>query len=208
MTLRNFVVLEGGDGTGTSTQLNLLKERLAKTERAPHYSIGFEPTEGSIGSMIRLALRGESPLQPETVARLFAADRGEHLYAPGGVVERAERGELVVSDRYVPSSLVYQGLACGDDLPASLNAGFPKPELILFFDLDPRVALDRIKHRPTRDDFERLEFQLLAKERYERVLPAYAGTETRIARIDAARPVEQVAEQVWSELTKLPIFGE
>jgi thymidylate kinase len=53
-----------------------------------------------------------------------------------------------------------------------------------------------------------LEFQLLAKERYERVLPAYAGTETRIARIDAARPVEQVAEQVWSELTKLPIFGE
>jgi dTMP kinase len=68
MTLRNFVVLEGGDGTGTSTQLNILKERLAKTKRAPHYSIGFEPTEGSIGSMIRLALRGESPLQPETVA--------------------------------------------------------------------------------------------------------------------------------------------
>jgi dTMP kinase len=207
MIIRNFVVLEGGDGTGTSTQLSILKKRLAETAKAPQYSIGFEPTEGSIGKLIRLALRGEVPLRPETVARLFAADRGEHLYAADGVVERAARGELVVSDRYVPSSLVYQGLACGEELPAELNAGFPKPELLLFFDVDPRVAVGRIQHRQTKDDFERLDFQLLAKERYERILPAYAGTETRLARIDASRPVEEVAQQVWSEVSKLPIFG-
>ena len=207
MILRNFVVLEGGDGTGTSTQLALLKKRLAETARTPLHSIGFEPTEGSIGKLIRLALRGDAALLPETVARLFAADRGEHLYAANGVVERTGRGELVVSDRYVPSSLVYQGLACGEALPAALNADFPKPELILFFDVDPRVAVGRIQHRATKDDFEKLEFQLLAKERYERILPAYAGSETRIARIDASRTVEEVAEQVWSEVLKLPIFG-
>jgi dTMP kinase len=208
MIIRNFVVLEGGDGTGTSTQLSILKERLAKTARAPLYSIGFEPTEGSIGTLIRLALRGDAKLRPDTVARLFAADRGEHLYSEGGVVERAGRGELVVSDRYVPSSLVYQGIACGEELPAALNAAFPKPELILFFDVDPRVAVRRIQARETKDEFEKLDFQILAKERYERILPEYAGTDTRIARIDASRPVEEVSEQVWSEIMKLPIFGE
>lgn len=199
--------MEGGDGTGTSTQIALLKERLSKTEGAPPYSIGFEPTDGPIGSLVRSALRGETRLRPETVARLFAADRGEHLYAKDGVAERSERGELVISDRYVPSSLVYQGLACGEELPYALNADFPKPELILFFDVDPNVAIRRIQHREVKDEFEKLDFQLLVKERYERILGTYAGTETRVARIDAALPIEKVSELVWSELRKLPIFG-
>jgi dTMP kinase len=207
MIIRNFVVFEGGDGTGTSTQLSLLKERLAKTERGPAYSIGFEPTDGPIGTLVRSALKGETLLRPETVARLFAADRNEHLYAKNGVIERADRGELVVSDRYVPSSLVYQGLACGEELTATLNADFPKPELILFFDVDPHIAIGRIQHREVKDEFEKLDFQLLVKERYERILGTYAGTETRVTRINASLPIEKVSELVWSELRKLPIFG-
>ncbi|MFA6508690.1 MAG: dTMP kinase [Treponemataceae bacterium] len=207
MIIRNFVVFEGGDGTGTSTQLSLLKERLAKAERGPAYSIGYEPTDGPIGALVRSALKGETRLKPETVARLFAADRGEHLYAKDGVVERAARGELVVSDRYVPSSLVYQGLACGEEVTTALNSDFPKPELILFFDVDPHVAIKRIQNREVKDEFEKLDFQLLVKERYERILSAYAGTETRVARIDASLPIEKVSELVWSELRKLPIFG-
>lgn len=212
MIIKNFVVFEGSDGSGTSTQLSLLRERLAKErdsgERAvPSFSLGFEPTDGTIGRVIRQALRGELRLRPETIARLFAADRGEHLFAEDGVLARAERGELVVSDRFVPSSLVYQGLSCAEELPIALNAGFPKPELILFFDIDPRIALGRIQSRPNPDEFERLDFQLMVKERYERILTGYAGTETSLVRIDAEKSVAEVAEQVWSAIVNLPIFG-
>ena len=207
MVIRNFLVFEGGDGSGTSTQLGLLKGRLAAELRRAPFSAGFEPTDGPIGALVRKALRGDPPLRPETVARLFAADRGEHLYGSGGIVERSARGELVVSDRYVPSSLVYQGIACGGDLPAVLNAPFPKPELVLYFDIDPRTALERIASRPDKDEFERLDFQLLVRQRYELVLASYAEEGTRIARIDASRSVDEVSEQVWSEVKKMPIFS-
>jgi dTMP kinase len=212
MMIHNFVIFEGGDGSGTTTQLSLLRDRLelerARGERPmPNFSFGFEPTDGPIGRLIRQALRGETRLRPENVARLFAADRGEHLYAEDGVLARAERGELVVSDRYVPSSLVYQGLACDEELPALLNAAFPKPELLLFFDVDPRIALERIHARPNPDEFERLDFQLKVRDRYERILAEYSADGTALVRIDAEKSVEEVAEQVWSAITKLPIFG-
>ncbi len=207
MVIRNFIVFEGGDGSGTSTQLKLLERKLAETPHAPPYSIGFEPTDGPIGLLIRSALCGKTKLRPETVARLFAADRGEHLYAADGVVERAGRGELVVSDRYVPSSLVYQGLSCGSDLPGKLNEDYPRPELILYFDVDPREAIRRIGGRETKDEFETLDFQLRVRECYAQVLADYAASGTRIAKIDASRSVEEVSRDIWREVSELPIFG-
>lgn len=204
MTIKNFVVLEGGDGSGTSTQLALIDKRLQGRKFPFH--ICFEPTDGPVGSLVRAALRHEVVLRSETVARLFAADRGEHIYSADGIIFRAGRGELVVCDRYVPSSLVYQGLECGDALPAKLNEDFPHPELILYFDIDPRIACERFADRPVKDIYEHLEFQLKVRERYETILPAYAAGSTRIVRIDASRPVEEVADQVWSAMETLPIL--
>ncbi|MDR0316582.1 MAG: dTMP kinase, partial [Treponema sp.] len=113
--LRNFAVFEGGDGSGTSTQLALLGQRISREcPNGPVFFPTLEPTEGPVGKLIRSALKRDISLRPDTLARLFAADRGEHLYAPGGVVERCKQGELVVSDRYALSSLVYQGIECGD----------------------------------------------------------------------------------------------
>jgi dTMP kinase len=209
MLLQNFVTLEGGDGSGTSTQLALIRDRLENTRvrgaRIP-FHVTFEPTDGPIGTLVRAALRHDVVLEGQTVARLFAADRGEHLHANDGIVVRAGRGELVVCDRYVPSSLVYQGLECGEDLPSRLNADFPHPELILYFDIDPRVACERFADRPVKDIYERLDFQIKVRERYERILPAYAAAGSRLARIDASRSVEEVADQVWSAMATLPIL--
>ncbi|HCM28377.1 MAG: dTMP kinase [Treponema sp. GWB1_62_6] len=207
MVLENFIAFEGGDGTGTSTQLALLRNRLESGAGRPPFHCCFEPTDGSIGRLIRAALRGDENLLPETVARLFAADRGEHLYGPGGVAERCARGELVVSDRYVPSSLVYQGLECGQTLPLSLNSLFPQPELVLYFDLDPEVAVGRLQGRAVKDAYEKLDFQLRVRERYEAILPDYAAGGSRIERIDASLSVEEVAGQVWSLISRLPIMG-
>ena len=100
---------------------------------------------------MRQALFGSVPLHPHTVARLFAADRGEHLYGQGGILESTAAGILSISDRYLFSSLAYQGLTCGQDLPATLNAGFPLPRLLLFFDLDPAVAMARMADRSKLD---------------------------------------------------------
>jgi dTMP kinase len=201
--LPNFAVLEGGDGTGTSTQLGLLKKRLGDGLYPT-----AEPCAGPMGGIIRSALRGEISLRPETLARLFAADRNEHLYGPGGVVERCGRGELVVSDRYVPSSLVYQGIECGDELPETLNASFPAPELLLFFDLDPEIAWKRMETRPFKDRYEYPDFQALVRRRYRNLLPRYEDAGVRVVSIDASLAPPDVAEQVWRALEKMPILGK
>jgi dTMP kinase len=226
--LRNFAVLEGADGSGTSTQMELLKRRFegpgpggenrgggdgkdAATARIPDgggpplYATA-EPSAGETGRLIRRALKGELLLLPETLARLFAADRGEHLYGPGGIAERAGRGELVVCDRYVPSSLVYQGLECGEELPRALNAPFPAPELIVFFDLDPHTALERIRGRGDREIYERLDFQLKVRDRYLAILPGLRARGSAVVQIDASRNPAEVAEQLWGALKKLPIL--
>ncbi|MFP3089256.1 dTMP kinase [Treponema sp. TIM-1] len=215
--LRNFVVFEGGDGSGTSTQIELLRNRLnpeqtpeihrgGKTEPGLRLFATFEPTDSPIGRILRQALRGTLPLKPETVARLFAADRNEHLFGPEGIREHCLAGDLVVSDRYVPSSLVYQGIDCGEALPALLNRDFPLPELLIFFDLDPNIALERLEGRSGRDVYERLDVQLLVRERYRALLPAYAAGEVRLEHLDASRPAEEVAEEVWRILRQMPIF--
>jgi dTMP kinase len=208
----NFVVFEGGDGSGTSTQMALLRDRFAgpamsgESRRAlPALYATAEPTGGPVGVLIREALGGR-PLQPETLARLFSADRQEHLFGPGGIVERCARGELTVCDRYVPSSLVYQGVTCGEDLPRLLNRDFPLPELLLYFDLDPDIAAKRMENRREREIFEYRDFQVEVRRRYRELLPRYAGKGVRTVTIDASQGPQKVAEDVWRALTELPIF--
>jgi len=206
--LANFAVFEGGDGSGTSTQLALLGEQYARFRpHGPAFFPTAEPTSGAIGRIIRSALKNDPPLYPDTLARLFAADRGEHLYASNGIVERCKRGELVVCDRYVPSSLVYQGIECGESLPRSLNSPFPAPELLLFFDLDPNIALERLGSRPSLEIYERLEFQHKVRERYHALLGEYRGGGVRVEIIDASQSVEKVAGEVWRQVSKMPILG-
>jgi dTMP kinase len=204
INIHNFAVFEGGDGTGTTTQLELLRRKFAESGFPPLYTTS-EPTGGSIGVLVRRVLKGEITLLPETTARLFAADRNEHLYGPGGIVEHCGRGELVVSDRYILSSLVYQGIACGDELPASLNASFPVPELLIFFDVESETALKRIASRPGKDIYEYLDFQTKVRSRYKSLLPRYEEAGVRVEYIDASLPPEEVSEQVWRAVREMPI---
>ena len=205
--LRNFAVFEGGDGSGTSTQLAMLVQKLSEScSHSPKYYQTSEPTGGAIGLLIRTALRNDPALRPETLAMLFAADRNEHLYAPGGITERCKRGELVICDRYILSSLVYQGIECGEDLPRSLNSAFPAPELLLFFDIDPQIALERLQNRPSLEIYEHLAFQKKVRERYHSLLGQCREAGARAEIIDASQSTEKVAAEVWRALSKMPIF--
>jgi dTMP kinase len=202
----NFAVFEGGDGSGTTTQLSMLSERLKKYG-GPCFFSTFEPTNGQIGKIIRAALTKEASITPQTLAMLFAADRNEHIYGTDGILEHINRGELVISDRYVLSSLVYQGIECGDELPASLNSRFPAPETLIFLDLEPEIALKRMKNRTSLEIYEYLDFQVKVREKYKSLLGMYAGAGVRVETVDASQTAQEVADKVWSIVSQMPIFN-
>ncbi len=205
MMLDNFVVFEGMDGSGTSTQLQILRSRLAEHPAlTPWFT--WEPTDGPLGLLLRQALRGEIKLAPATLAHLFAADRNEHLEAASGIRRHVEKGDLVICDRYVLSSLVYQGIECGDELPTLLNADFPRPALLFLFDLSPETAAERYGGRESRDIYEHIGFQKLVRSRYRELAKRWCGSETRLVTIDAAKSINEVAEDIWREVSKLPIL--
>ncbi|MBP7096966.1 MAG: dTMP kinase [Spirochaetia bacterium] len=199
-TLERFVAFESIDGAGTSTQLALLRGRL-EAAGIPHW-ITAEPTALPTGRLIREALRGDFPASPGTIARLFAADRHEHLYGPDQVLERLARGEWVLTDRYLFSSLAYQGTACGDDTPWELNRGFPLPSLVLYFEIDPEISLERIRSRPDRDIYETLAFQRALAAAYEDAFARWSAGAFRLERIDASRSPDEVAEAVAEALAR------
>jgi len=221
--LKHFTVIEGCDGSGTTTQLKLLERRMkapgspkiadfmaAEPEPVYNYSPFFptcEPTQGPVGLLIRRILKGECTVSKETLAWLFAADRAEHLYGSGGIVERCERGELVVSDRYTPSSLVYQGLECGRELPEALNRAFPHPELLIYLDVDPQTAMERIGSRAEKQEiYEKADFQAKVRKAYLELLPAYEQAGVRLLRLDGTRPPEELAEEIWRAIQEMPIM--
>jgi dTMP kinase len=205
--LKNFAVFEGLDGSGTTTQIGILKGFFLQNRISmPPFYITFEPTNGSIGKLLRLGLKGEEKLNPQTMAMLFAADRNEHVFGNEGIAERCKRGELVVSDRYLLSSLVYQGITCGEELPVRLNQDFPAPELLIFLDVESETAQNRIASRAQKEIYENPDFQKEVRTRYKTLLPEFASKGVRVEIIDASLPPDEVAREVWSAIEKMPIF--
>ncbi len=183
-----FIVLEGIDGSGTTTQMQLLAESLRA--RSIPCSTTAEPTDGPIGKVIRSVLRGDIAVSPSTVAWLFAADRNEHLYGTDGILSKVSQDTVVISDRYVLSSLAYQGTTCGVRLPTQLNRGFPAPGLTILFDIDPEISLQRISTRHSRDIYETLELQKRIRTMYIKMANQLKKKGWNIVRIDAGLPLQ------------------
>lgn len=206
MILHNFIVFEGIDGAGTSTQINLLKDKLPSQKTM----FTAEPTEGPTGKFLRSVLKGEVELNPGTTAFLFAADRNEHLYGKGGIVEHCTQGGIVVTDRYLFSSLAYQSATCGKDLPWMLNQGFPLPEYLFFFDIEPSISLNRITERNVTEIYEKQDFLEKTSTEYHRVIKDFEksseGKEMKIIWLDASKSKEEVEENIWSVLKNIPIL--
>jgi dTMP kinase len=209
MTLDNFIVLEGCDGAGTTTQRNLLRDRLIDRLSGSQEKSGgdrkitvfdtFEPTGSPIGCLLRDALSKKHELCPETLTYLFSADRCEHIYGKNGILWHCKRGGITICDRYLLSTLVYQGILCGDELPLRLNSTFPMPRLLLFFDLEPETAFARIERRGQKKEiYEYAEFQTAVRARYKKLLPWCREAGSEVVIIDACAPIDEVAQKVWS----------
>lgn len=213
MILHKFIVFEGIDGAGTSTQIAELKKR----PDAAQFFFTAEPTEGETGKFLRRMLRGDIPLENTTAAYLFAADRNEHIYgtpaADGqnlihGIADACTNGRTVVSDRYLFSSLAYQGVGLGtgtDSLPWQLNGRFPLPRLLFYFDIDPSVSLRRITGRGIREIYEKEAFLRQAAQNYREVIARLSAgePEMKVVILDATKGIEELSDTIWAEITGL-----
>ena len=206
MILKNFIVFEGIDGAGTSTQIKKLVER-GNSARPGTFVATAEPTSGETGRFLRRMLAGDFQVDEKTNAYLFAADRCEHIFGKGGVKELCESGKIVVSDRYFFSSMAYQSVSCGDELPKLLNSPFPLPEILFYFQINPEISLSRVTARGEKKEiYETIEKQKKIAAQYEKVISEYeknaAESGMRIVRINAADSIENISEEIWKHTAK------
>ena len=210
MVMDNFVVFEGIDGAGTSTQIKMLKERPESSQIV----FSAEPTGTATGKFLREILGGKIKVAPQTAAYLFAADRAEHIWGDGGITESIESGKAVVSDRYFFSSLAYQGVTCGEELPEKINSFFPLPKLLFFFEIEPEKSLARIQERDTIEIYENKSFLDDTAARYRKIIAGYKAAaeiqpeaeRMQVVEIDATKTKEEISEIIWSYMKELPIF--
>lgn len=200
LILDRFIVFEGIDGAGTTTQIRLLAER-CKLEGMPVLTTG-EPTENCIGKTVRRILKGDHRVHPSTMPLLFAADRNEHLYGEGGILSCIEKGYWVLCDRYIFSSLAYQTIENDYRQVEDLNDRFPLPGILFYLEVLPETGIHRIQSRETKEIYEELPFQRKVHQQYRKVLSVYRNSGMEIKILDGTAPMERIHEEVWNFLTK------
>lgn len=194
-----FITMEGPEGAGKTTILDMLYDQYLKEEKKIIKT--REPGGIKIAEKIRSIILDPTHIEmdPKTEALLYAAARRQHLVEK--VIPALEKGYVVLSDRFIDSSLAYQGYAreIGIEEIWRINEfaiGEMMPQLTLYFDLDPQLGLTRINKSNEREinrlDLEKLEFHQRVQEGYYQVIEKFPD---RIVKIDASKPLEVVFEE-------------
>ncbi len=181
-----FIVIEGLDGSGKTTQTKLLVAKLRR-----HYNAVYttEPSKGKIGKFIRShVLYGDRRFPTAVEALLFAADRLEHIQ--NEVLPAIAEGQVVISDRYFYSSLAYQGSAgLSLDWIKTINQNALKPDLAIFIDVEPEAVETRLKRR--KSVMENMETQRKVRQIYQ-----YFIEKGELVKVDGNQPKALVAAEI------------
>ena len=195
MVLKNFIVFEGIDGSGTTTQIKLLEK-----SNSQRFFSTAEPTDLPTGRFLRKMLKGEFKADEKTNSYLFAADRCEHIYGKDGIISKINEGKTVISDRYLFSSLAYQASGGARDTAVLVNSTFPLPEYLFYFKINPEISLSRVEKRNgSKEIYETLEKQKKIAEEYEKVITQYENDKScqmKIIRIDAAKSIDEISQEI------------
>ena len=200
-----FFAFEGIDGSGKSTQIRLLVEKL-RQRGLPCYETR-EPTDGPVGSIVHQIMTGRIQADGRVISSLFASDRLDHLTNPvNGLCKEIDRGITVVTDRYYFSSYAYNGV----DMPMDwvmecnrLSAELLRPTLHIFLDIPVSTAMARIaKNRLHTELYEKEERLTAVRANYFKVFEQLKDVE-QVAVIDADADVDTVARRVWDAVQKV-----
>ncbi len=200
-----FIVFEGIDGCGKSTQTKLLHEALHKRNLTVFLSA--EPTNNLIGRIIKQAFSGEVVLNNLSIAGLFVADRLDHILNPNyGLLHKLEKCDALVCDRYYLSSLAYQSVFGSMEWIESLNSkamDLLKPDLTFYLDIDPKISMERIhSKRSTKDIYETFETLQQVHQNYQKSINKYSSSDN-IVIIDATLTVDSIHEIIVEKVTRL-----
>ena len=199
-----FIVMEGPDGSGKTTQINLLKEYLE--EAGYECLITREPGGTVIGEEVRqLILNPEhKEMAPVTEMLLYAASRAQLVHEVIGPA--LEEGKIVISDRFVDSSIVYQGIArkLGISTVSAVNApgiGIYRPDGIFFIDLSEEEGLRRKKEQKNLDRMEQegIDFHHMVSEGYRKVLSG----RPEVMKIDGGRSIDTIQKKIRNHVDEL-----
>lgn len=197
-----FIAFEGIDGSGKSTQIQLLSEKLL--EEKIYFYTTMEPTDSPIGSLIHQIMTGRIKTDNKVIAGLFVADRLDHLLNDvNGIIGKINEGITVISDRYYFSSYAYHSI----DMPMewvikanSQSSDLLKPTVTVFIDVDPDVAVERIaKNRYQQELFEKKSRLIKVREKYYEAFDKLKDEEEVII-IDGNRSVSEIADDIWKEV--------
>jgi dTMP kinase len=202
-----FVSFEGSEGCGKSTQIRLLADRLK--DMGHQVLTTREPGGTEIGEQLRHLLqfsKAGHAMAPETELLLFTASRAQLVREV--IVPALDAGSIVLADRFLDSTTVYQGVARKLDTAdvAAINhfaVGETLPDLTFVLDLDPTVARERMRHRAAPAGApDRMESQPAAF--FDAVRAGYLALErdnaTRVRLLDAAGSIDSLAERIWQEI--------
>ncbi|MGY6529147.1 MAG: dTMP kinase [Cyanobacterium sp.] len=199
-----FLVFEGVDGAGSSTQAQLLQDYFTKINQKS--VVSPEPSGGPIGQLLRTFLAGKNDfndqdLYDQQMAYLFAADRHYHLYNNlDGVYSLTSQNVHVISTRYYFSSLAYNGKTQKDyDFVSILNQKFPPPDVVIYLDLPVELALERMGDRPYKEIYETEAKLTKVRERFTEIFEHYPH---KILKVDARENQESIHQTITNYLEK------
>ena len=161
--IKIFIVLDGGDGSGTTTHSHLLKGFLESKDFKVHLT--QEPSNSKIGLLLREFLKDKN-IPPTTDALLFAADR--NLHYNNEIKKKLDEGYIVISDRYIESSIIYQSIQSEKisiEWVKEINKFVAKPDITIILDIESNIALAR-KTETSLEKFENIKFQNKVRELY------------------------------------------
>lgn len=203
MTKSNlFIAFEGIDGSGKSTQVKLLADKLESKGHKVYTT--FEPTDSEIGTIIRNILTGKKKADNRTIAGLFVADRLNHLLNDeNGIVKKMSEGFTVLTDRYYFSSYAYNGTHMDINWVINANAisaSILRPHLNIFIDVSPEVSMGRINgNRDTVDLYENLENLKKVRAKYLEAFALLNQTE-KIFTVDGNQNPDLIHKEIANKI--------